>query len=197
MPSVALGFDPGFAAFGWAVLKLEPSPGALIASQPELLDFGVVRTEPLAKKLSIYMADDDWRRCEELVTALNAIHGVWKPSVICVESVAGSKGAKGAAQMGRAWGALCVLRTLIWQTPFARVSPCELKRIVTQAATGKGSSGASKEDVEKATTQLVHWTDKAKESESQFRKADREHAFDAIGAVLACRTSEIVRAAIA
>lgn len=172
---VVIGVDPGFASCGWAAVELAGDEDLLVA-------VGTITTKPSDRKHGILVAHDDVRRGEELLEAMLAVIATHNPVALAVELPSGSRGARAAACLGAAKMLVSALRH-ITGLPLVAVSPADLKAAVT------GSKTATKEQVQAALTRRfpgAAWP---------ARKADVEHAADALGAFVACRDADVVRMA--
>lgn len=173
--SVVLGLDVGLAALGWAVVDLS-------ADGERVVDLGTVTTAKSSKRRGVRVADDDVRRCRELAAFLLGVIDRHDVVAIAAELPHGSKGARAAAALGMAKAILASVAEARG-LPIAACSPVELK----QATAGSGS--ASKADVQAALVARFGPLEWPK------RKADVEHAADALGAVVACLDSDVLRMA--
>ncbi len=182
---VALGLDPGFASFGYAVALLYPNG-------IELAELGVIRTKKASGK--VLQRDDDHRRVSEIVRALLAVTRKHRPDVICAEAL--SLGGGGATQrmqistfarMGRVWG---VVDTIAEAAEVALIqhSPQTIKKRTV------GRNSASKLEVRAALNEMF---DGAVESAlSGIRaRSQHEHPVDALGAIVASLDTTEVRIA--
>lgn len=88
------------------------------------------------------------------------------------------------------WGAIVGLAE-VYSLPLVQPSPQEIKQALC------GRRDASKLDVEKAVTEWAEVPDHVRHDfERRVPKSQRNHAFDALGAVAASARSDIVRAAM-
>ena len=180
---IALGFDPGFASFGWGVADLSGPPGA-----ERVLALGVIRTKK--GKGKILNRDDDHRRSGEIARALFGLAHEYRPSVVCAEALSHGKGAGGAvtmAKMGRAWGIVDAL-VEVYDVALLQVSPQDIKKACT------GAASASKAEVQAA---LDHRFAGAVSEALRGIRATRmhEHPVDALGAIVACLDDDRLRLA--
>ncbi len=177
---VALGLDPGFASFGWSLVRLEPG-------REEVLDAGVVRTRIGYKKDAVLASSDLHRRGREIVGLLGLVLRREQVTVICAESLSWVRSAKTMQQLGRAWGIVDTLSTLL-EVPVVEAAPQEIKEALT------GHRDGSKSDVEKAVRKRYPgaWIGRLEE---EVPPGQREHAFDSVGAVIACLPSQVCRMA--
>lgn len=168
---IVLGLDPGFASLGWALVE--------ITSQDErILHVGTIRTAKARTR--VLVTDDLHRRGQELARALAALLESY-PTVgaICAESWSQPRNASAAAKVARAWGvidALAEARAL----PLLSASPQAIKKAMT------GKASASKEEVIAALDALLDGGMEAALVAGKVNKGQREHAADAVGAVVAC-----------
>lgn len=172
-----LGLDPGFATLGIARVRLGPS------GEPLEVGASAFTTEPSAKKLEVRAASDNVRRMREIYRKLDLEVAAWVPEVICCEAQSWPRNAGAATKIGMAWGVIVAVAEQ-YDIPIVQATPQDVKVAVA------GKKTASKDDVIGAVERLcpdLRWPD---------RKALWEHAADAISVVLACRSSETVRAVL-
>jgi crossover junction endodeoxyribonuclease RuvC len=178
---VVLGIDPGFAELGYAAVEIK-SLGV-----PLVLCMGVIRTEKSDKKLRVLSSDDNMRRAREIHKELRDIVQTMRPKALCVESKSFPRNAASSAKIAMCWGVMAALSN-DFDLPVIQVSPKAMKKAVDGTAT------ATKEDVAEALNQRFG-RDLAKEC-LECKKIPRslyEHAFDALGVVVASLDSEILR----
>ena len=187
---VVLGCDPGLAKFGWALVELR--------DKWEVLELGCITTVSSTTKAGVTASGDLANRARllhaELLTQL-ANHSI-RPLVICSEAMSyprvpgkGGRGStiavKATAQMGYAWGIICALSNECDGAPIVQASPQEIKKSLC------GRGNATKADVQEALKirfkQLALF--------EKLNKGQVEHAADALGAIVACRDTEIMRMA--
>lgn len=173
-----LGVDTGFAALGYAKISLTSAdPGSIAQAQ-----MGVLRTAKTAKKKNVYAADDNLRRIAELARDLDPLlEGV---AVVCIEAQSWPRNASVSAKIGMAWGlvgALCARRSI----PIVQVSPQNLKKALT------GKPTATKEEVETGVRERFSLDFET--LLSGVPGTMYEHAFDALGAVVASWDSEVLQ----
>lgn len=170
-----LGCDPGFASFGWALVDVGPTSEVLV-------DLGVIRTEPSARRAGTLASGDHVRRMRQIGGALDAIedeHGIVR--AVCSEAYSQPRNAGSAVKLGFGWGVL-----VHWsdERPIVQASPQAVK---LHAA---GLKSASKEQVEAAIRR--HWSAGGAMLDALPRTV-REHAADAVAVVWACLDSEVIR----
>jgi crossover junction endodeoxyribonuclease RuvC len=174
-----LGIDPGFASLGYAVVELEEEN--LIP-----LQLGVVRTEKSNTKANVLASDDNVRRIREISgTIYTLMEG---KLAICTESQSWPRNASASAKVGMAWGALAGFSEIL-DIPLLQVSPMGLKKAVT------GNKGATKEQVMAALNERFGRDFAAELVKQGVPASQHEHAYDALGAVVAMENSETFRLA--
>lgn len=178
--AVVLGLDLGFASLGWGLVRLTPR-------HEEPLAMGVIRTRKGYRKGETLASSDLHRRGRELAGILALIMQRERVVAICAESLSYVRSAKVMHQVGRAWGVVDAFATAT-DLPLVECSPVELKVAVTN------NPSASKADVEKAIRKRFPHTPWA-ELLADVPEGQREHAFDALGAVVACSASNVCRMA--
>lgn len=175
-----LGLDPGFANIGWGVVELHPTNPA----EDAILSCGVFRTEKSDKKRQVAASDDNLRRGREITAELQKLIELHNVSAICAESMSFPRNASAAAKVAMCWG---VVAALVHQKrlPLSQSSPQEIKRLLC------GKKDASKEDVAAAVRKRYPAIGPMVE---EVIPSAREHAFDAVAAILASlETSDVVR----
>jgi Holliday junction resolvasome RuvABC endonuclease subunit len=179
-----LGIDPGFANCGYAVVLL----GADGTLRPTSM--GVFNTDKSTAKRNVLASDDNVRRSREIYRFMRDLlrdgpHGVVR--AICAETMSFPRNASTSAKMALCWGVVAALSEE-FDIPVLQATPQGLKLAVA------GNRSASKEDIKKALekkfgkqvlTELCEETTASKQ----------EHPFDALGAVVACGDSEVLRLA--
>ncbi len=193
MTKFLLGIDGGFSKMGWAAVLVQDG-------FPQLHSCGVFETKKSAKKKGVLASSDNVRRGRELWTMLEdgyqpleayghfgAVH-FDQARCICVEAQSWPRNASSSAKMGIAWGILIAFSEL-HQIPMVEASPQQIKT----ACTGKAS--ASKKEVQQGIAKRVGF-ENLPELLDKMPRTKREHAADAVGAVIACLGSDVVRAAI-
>lgn len=178
MNPILVGADPGLAHFGFVVV-------ALHATGEEVLDLGIIKTEKSDAKRKVLAADDNVRRVRELVWTLDKVLGAGTRAV-CAESMSHPRGASAAGKLSLSWGVLVTLVHLR-QLPILQASPQEVKRAVV------GRKDASKEEVADALVARYGSGIVRKLDEKKIPQGQREHAFDALAAVVASLDSDLMR----
>lgn len=174
---IALGLDPGFTAFGWAVLRVGADRG-----DEQLLALGVLRTKK--SKEARLKRDDDHRRCAELARGLLDLTERWSPAVLCAEALThvptrpGRKAPGLAVSKGaRVWGLVDMLAEAN-RVALLQAAPQTIKKACT------GQASASKMEVRAALDE--RFAGRVSELLAAIRaKSMHEHPVDAAGAVIA------------
>jgi crossover junction endodeoxyribonuclease RuvC len=172
-----LGIDPGFASCGVALVRLMPIDEKVVA-------LAVIRTVKDNAKRRTYAADDNLRRARELHRVIDDLIVANGVRAIAAEAMSFPRNASNSAKMALCWGVLVSIAEARG-LPIVQASPQALKRAVT------GSTTASKDEVEFALLKRF-----GNDLEDLFTGPDgqREHAFDALAAVVACLDSDVLRA---
>ncbi|MCC6811727.1 MAG: crossover junction endodeoxyribonuclease RuvC [Deltaproteobacteria bacterium] len=173
-----LGLDPGFAAIGWAVVETDPDAG------DRLVAAGVVRTKKAKPKQSVSASIDNFRRAQEIGRALGALALDHRVDVVCAEAMSFPRSSSVAAKMAMCWGVLAQLCQVL-RVRVVQASPQEIKRALT------GRTNATKDDVGAAVS--LRFPDCVGIVGPLPRGLD-EHAYDAVGAAVACMQRGEVRA---
>jgi len=207
-----LGIDVGLAHVGYALVALE-------GNSERVLDMRTIVTKKSDAKLGVLVAHDDIRRVREILDALHVVissagqPGLSGVHAICAELPHGSKGARAAAALGIG---KAIVAALGWryQLPIAACNPQQLKKTLA------GSQSASKAEVQvalcrrygKSVAEVLvretgsykgakrqHWTWHARpdiRDEAMMYTwgyEECEHVGDALGAVVTCLDSDVVR----
>ena len=181
-PSIrVIGFDPGWANFGFAIARVLPAPDGI---QVVPLRLGTWKTAPTAKKRRVRQANDDRRRGRMLASCMLATIAEHRPALICAESKVGSRNSRQATALGRANGVIDAVAEAA-KLSVLEVSPTELKKAVT----GRGNAG--KESVEFALRGRLM------DGRRIVGGEPSDHAWDALGAIVACTETEEFRLLLA
>jgi crossover junction endodeoxyribonuclease RuvC len=173
-----LGLDPGFASVGWAVIDLFDSP--------QIHALGVLRTKKANRKHEVLAVADNFRRARELGRALGRLVVEQQIDVIAAEAMSFPRSSSVAAKMAMCWGVLARVCEE-FDLPVVQASPQQIKRALT------GRASASKDDVAAA---LALRFPNAIGLVAGLPAGLHEHAFDAVGAAVACLGGDVVRASI-
>lgn len=158
----------------------------LTASTEKVRLVEVIRTKKSVKKQNVKAADDNFRRAGAIATVLHDVVGTWAPMAIAAEAMSFPRNASAAAKVAMTWGILADLAQ-VHHLPFVQATPQEIKKSLC------GKQTATKADVREALLTLYKGQfDRFMEGtpEGQW-----EHGFDAVGSVVACLDSDIVRMA--
>lgn len=205
MSVLVLGCDTGLAHFGWALVELR-------RDSEEVIAMGVIVTEPSDKKARVLAACDDFRRGREIASGLAQVLAdhdadgenarATKPHAVCYEAISLPRNARTSAQIGIAFGTLAALAEQ-YQLPAHEVSPQALKKALT------GSGSATKEQIGRAlaTRYSLAFTPEGKRKKgdaagitegrnllAHLPAGLHEHAWDALGAVVACLRTDMMLA---
>lgn len=168
---VVLGLNPGFGNCGWALVRLEPH-------RERILQLGVIRTRKGYKKTEVLASSDLHRRGRELAGDLALVAKRERVVAVCAEAVSWVRSAKTMHQLGRTYGMVDLLCAL-GDWPLVEVSPQDLKQAVC------GSRSASKADIEERLRDRYPDAPWSQLDDDEVAPSAREHAFDAVGAVVA------------
>lgn len=196
-PLRVLGFDPGFASLGYALVELR-DPSGLV--RPRVVQMGVLETRPSAKKRKVLAADDNLRRLRVVARAVAGLVsgrppaewrsdnpgqtpslGVSPAHLVCAETMSFPRNSSAAAKMALTWGTI-MAEVERWNLPFLQASPQEIKLAVT------GRRDAEKKDVEDAL--VKRYGKNTRKLLRELRDGAHNHAFDALAAITACLDSE-------
>lgn len=173
----ALGLDPGFASFGWALFAFE-------GRSAQLVRMGVIRTEKSSKKTHVLATEDNLVRARIIAKELQALLDLYSVRVIASESMSFPRNASNAAKVALSWGVLATL-TELRDLPLVQASPQKVKKLCV------GVAPVSKEDIQNHVTAL--YPQPSADFVATHPKTMHEHGFDAAAVVLACQDSEVFR----
>jgi|HubBroStandDraft_2_1064218.scaffolds.fasta_scaffold388984_1 Holliday junction resolvasome RuvABC endonuclease subunit len=180
---IVLGVDPGFASFGWSIVKL--------SSTPEVLAAGVIRTKKATKLQKTLASDDNVVRAREIYNTLQLIIESQPQGkeiqAICAEAMSWPRNAGAAAKVAIAWGVLAAVAEET-RMSLLQASPQAVKKAMT------GRRDASKDEIKVAV-----WNLTLKRSAVDAVGATKlpagchEHMYDSIAVALTCADSDVVR----
>lgn len=176
MPTRVLGVDPGFASLGYAVVDLDD-----VSETP--LCMGVVETKKNNRKQKVLACEDNFVRAQELIRQVHALVTSYDVKAICAEAMSFPRNASTAAKMALAWGAMAALCDYE-SMPMVQATPQQIKKVVASKRT------ASKTDIQDALVNRYPEVDRMLDN---LAKTKREHAADALGAVVAALDSDVIR----
>lgn len=174
-----LGVDPGFASFGVAVVRLDRALEQVVAVQ-------VLRTQKSSKKQNVKAADDNFHRAQEIASNLHTLVKLWQPMAIAAEAMSFPRNASAAAKVAMAWGLLVDL-SVVYSLPMVQATPQEIKKILCR------DKSATKEQVQEALQ--TRYPDQFATFTKEVPGGQWEHGFDAVGAVVACLGTDVLRMA--
>lgn len=189
MRPVILGLDPGFASFGWALMRLGPT-----REEDAVTDVGVWRTAKADKKRRVRDTDDNVERARGLSRLLADLvqkrgHHL---TAVAIEQVSFVRSASTMAKIGMAHG-LTIYAVEALGLPMMGCTPQELKLAVC------GRRDASKDEIRNAlrTRYLVAGAEHGALAvlDDEVPRGQQEHPYDALGAIVACLESEPIRMA--
>ena len=185
-----LGIDTGLAHLGYALCALtEDFDLEVIREVDSTPKMGCFVTKKSDKKKNVRASSDVFRRGQEMglqmLRLLDPSTGfVPEDGVvqgICVEGMSLPRNASACMKIGVSWGLLCMM-TLTPPLPVTEATPKEIKKTLC------GKNNASKKEVQEALAERFDL------DVTRFKKTEIEHPFDALGAVVACMDSEVIRA---
>jgi Holliday junction resolvasome RuvABC endonuclease subunit len=174
---IVLGIDPGFASFGTAVVELTPTT-------ERVHRLGVIRTEKSNKKRNCLAADDNIRRAREISDALEVLSDEWDFRAVCAEAMSFPRSSSVAGKMCLAWGVVTAWMQRL-DLALVQASPQTVKLAVC------GNKQASKDEVQAAL--VKRYGAEVARLLVNLPAGQHEHPFDALGAVVACLESDVVR----
>lgn len=179
-----LGLDPGFENLGYAAVSVVSDAQGV--PLPTVLDAGLIRTKPLAKKRGSLVAEDNHRRIREQREALVRVLDTHRVTVVTTEYTIFINNSAAMYRLGLVNGSILGLVE-------------ERKLVLAQQATQDikahvgGRSDLSKEDVMAAVDKLVGYTLSARFFPAVTSKEDRTHPYDACAAAFAALRLDVIR----
>lgn len=172
-----LGLDPGLATFGIAVVR--------ILAEGETIEYmEVVKTKKSNAKRRVLVSEDDFTRARAIAVRMSAAAHRYKVAGLCFEAMSRPRNASSAFKVALSFGVIAQLSAEN-DLPVLQVTPKELKKGVC------GNSSASKDEVllalhKRYPIQLERWL-------QPMNKGDREHPVDALGAIVTCLDTDMLR----
>jgi len=181
-----LGLDPGFASFGFGIVRLS-------SSSEKVMTTDVIRTQKSEKKKGVKAADDNFHRGQAISAVLHETVKEWKPMAIAAEAASWPRNAGAATKVALSWGIIIDL-CYIYQLPMVQASPQEIKKALCN------NKSATKEDVRRVLEARYPCQFDGFKARFPARKPPQpngqwEHGFDAVGAVVTCLDSDVIRMA--
>lgn len=173
-----MGLDPGFSAFGVAVLELG-------ADWTKPIFMHTIRTKPTNKRQKLLATEDNFDRLQFVAEELGKIVLAYELVAIGAESMSFPRNSSSSAKVGMTWGVIAAI-SLQRNLPVFQCSPQHLKGKLT------GSKQASKDDVSNALRKMypnVDFEDLLK----KLPMGAHEHAWDALASVVVCLDAEPVK----
>jgi crossover junction endodeoxyribonuclease RuvC len=173
-----LGVDPGFANFGYAVVELG-------RESDRVVKLGLIATKKDNNKRKTLAADDNVRRCTEIAHELVELTAHYDIVCVCAEAMSFPRNASAAAKVALSWGSIVTL-AYVQSIPIVQCSPQQLKQAVC------GDRSASKEAVQEVLQRMYSY---APGLLTSVAPSAQEHPYDALGAVVAAKDSDVLKLA--
>ena len=184
---IVLGVDPGFASFGWSLVRL--------STVPEVLEAGVIRTKKESALRKVLASEDSVVRAREISREFGKIVALHNLSAnpaknigaVCAEAMSWPRNAGAATKVALAWGVIAAWCQQ-YDLPLLQASPQQVKKALT------GKRDASKEEVAAAVRDpdnaigAHHAVVASKQPEGMH-----EHMYDSMAVALVCADSDVVR----
>lgn len=191
----AVGYDPGLANAGVAVVRLAAHP-----SFDELIELHHWTTEKSDKKRKVLAADDNFRRAQELAAKMRDLHerldarAGGSVRVITAEAMSFPRNASTAAQMALLWGALA-FAVVDRGLPMVQAGPQEIRRRLDLPT--KAKKPEVHEKLFRRFTNLRAQLDELRArgpmlTERQWGEACL-HPLDALASIVAANDSDVMR----
>jgi Holliday junction resolvasome RuvABC endonuclease subunit len=178
VPLRFLGLDPALACIGYALVDCDRGIS--------VLRLGVIETKASSKlQRSVRAVDDNVRRTREVGDTFESLGLLVHADAIMVEAFSHPPNASSAAKIALVFGAV-VEMARCRGLALLQATPKEIKKAVT------GRSSSSKEAVAAALA-IAYGEHLVADLLEGVAESKREHAFDALGAVVACLDTDEVR----
>lgn len=179
-----LNLDPGFEWLGYSVC-------AVSRKNEQLLKMGLIRTKKSSKKENVRVADDTFRRARYISRQLLNLVKEYDIKLICFENFSPPRNASVAGKLAHIYGAIAML-TEFYNLPVAAATPQAIKKAVC------GKMGASKIEVtlvikRRYRTRSNYKVIRLFEEEYQDISKNWNHAWDSLGAMVACADNDALR----
>lgn len=173
-----LGLDPGFASFGYSILRLTPKGEEVVA-------VNVIRTKKTDKKRNVLASDDNFRRARAIAAVLREVVIGFRPKALTAEALSLPRNASAAAKVAMSWG---ILADIVeeFQLPMVQQSPQGIKKKLC------GKMTASKVEVREFL--LERYPGAFGMFMSSTPEGQWEHGFDAVSSTAATLDSDVLRA---
>lgn len=173
-----LGLDPGFASFGYSVLRFTPEGEEVVA-------VNVIRTKKTGKKRNVLASDDNFRRARAIASVLREVVVGFQPRALAAEALSLPRNASAAAKVAMSWG---ILADIVeeFQIPLVQQSPQGIKKTLC------GKVSATKVEVQEVV--MKRYPGAFQPFMDATPKGQWEHGFDSVSAVLATIDSDVLRA---
>lgn len=183
---LVLGIDPGLSKLGFALVRL----GMNGVASDEIVRIGVVETTKSDKKKGVRATSDYVRRTKEQARFLwDLLSEYTDLYAVCVEGMSFPRNAASSAMLGMSCGVVATLAQVL-NVPVLEATPQEIKKRLC------GNRGASKDEVKNAVQKMFYREFDEEMEAAGIAKSKQDHAFDAVGAVVACRESEVIIGAL-
>jgi len=170
---VIAGVDPGLANAGIAIISIPPKYSTTKDAVVKVAD--IFKSQKSAKK-ERRQDEDLTQRLRKFVAWYRDIFDEYKPKIIISESLSYPRNARSSAMLAMAWGSIQTYSVLN-KTPTYIYRPQEIKE---GCGLAKNASKQQVEDKVKSIWAFGNWP----------THGQREHAFDASGAVMAFLNDE-------
>lgn len=173
-----LGLDPGFASFGYSVVRFTPEG-------EEVITVNVIRTKKIDKKRNVLASDDNFRRARAIAAVLREVVIGFRPKAFAAEALSLPRNASAAAKVSMAWG---ILADIVeeFQIPLVQQSPQGIKKGLC------GKVSATKAEVQQVV--MDRYPGAFESFMSGTPKSQWEHGFDSVSAIVATLDSDVLRA---
>lgn len=193
---IILGLDPGFAKTGWALMEIHGSQPFRIAAM------GLLETKKSKTLDHVLASDDNFRRARKIANLIQGLctghHSLYPKdvdqsgsSLLCIEAMSFMRNAGSMAKVALAYGVVAAVAESM-QIACVQASPQKIKKACNVAPSSAWKEDKTKKAAKfKVIEEIQRRYPETVEMTKGIPKTKLEHPYDAIGAIEACRESEI------
>jgi Holliday junction resolvasome RuvABC endonuclease subunit len=174
-----LGVDPGFASFGYALARYNPT-----SDTHEVRAMGVIRTKKATKKQNLLASEDSFQRTRDIAAALTGIVRANNVKALAFEAFSPPQRASkmNLVKIGFPYGVLAAL-AVEHELPTIQMSPQRIRKVL-----GTDSKDAAEALLRGAFPEAWRLLEDAGVAEGM-----RNHAWDALAAYMASWDTDTMR----
>jgi Holliday junction resolvasome RuvABC endonuclease subunit len=182
--ALVLNMDPGITWLGYSICDVSKK-------SEKLVKMGLIRTQKSDKKQNVRVADDNFRRVRYISRQLLYLVEEYDIKLICFENFSPPRSASVASKLALVYGAIAML-TEVHSLPVAAATPQAIKKAVC------GKASAPKEAIavklkSRYNTRSNKQVIQVFETEYKRNSSNWNHAWDSLGALVACADNDALR----